>query len=169
MGQPKKVISKRVILACVEYSAASVPALSSAADLVRSDPNAELHIVHVVSPPYPTMHRDGRTPDRLEAFNMIGLDAQNELPWLYSQNISDLGPRVTGHLCLGRPDREIVLLAAKIRADLIVIGTHGRTTLERVFLGSVAERVLRAASCTVLTVRPKERTREPPCAGAHLR
>lgn len=49
---------------------------------------------------------------------------------------------------------EIVRTAADEQADMIVIGTHGRTGLERIFLGSVAERVLRQAPCPVLTVRP---------------
>jgi nucleotide-binding universal stress UspA family protein len=40
-----------------------------------------------------------------------------------------------------------------MRADLIVIGTHGRTGVSKVFLGSVAERIVRLAPCPVLTVR----------------
>jgi nucleotide-binding universal stress UspA family protein len=49
---------------------------------------------------------------------------------------------------------EIVCLATEEHADMIVIGTQGRTGLERLILGSVAERVLRHAPCPVLTVRP---------------
>jgi nucleotide-binding universal stress UspA family protein len=49
---------------------------------------------------------------------------------------------------------EIVQTAVDEHADMIVIGTHGRTGLERMFLGSVAERVLRQAPCPVLTIRP---------------
>ncbi len=48
---------------------------------------------------------------------------------------------------------EIVGLASEERADLIVIGTHGRGGMKRVLLGSVADRVVRLASCPVLTVR----------------
>jgi nucleotide-binding universal stress UspA family protein len=53
----------------------------------------------------------------------------------------------------GRPDDVIVGLARKRKADLIVMGTHGRTGLPHVLLGSVAERVIRSAPCPVITVK----------------
>jgi nucleotide-binding universal stress UspA family protein len=52
----------------------------------------------------------------------------------------------------GNPSREILDHAAGMKADLIVIGTHGRSGFERLLLGSVAEKVLRKASCAVMTV-----------------
>ena len=56
-------------------------------------------------------------------------------------------------LITGIPCVEIVKYASKIQADLIVIGTHGRTGMKHLLIGSVAERVVRTASCPVLTVR----------------
>ena len=53
----------------------------------------------------------------------------------------------------GIPYHEIVTLAQDRRADLIVIDTHGRGGVNRALLGSVADRVVRLASCPVLTVR----------------
>ena len=53
----------------------------------------------------------------------------------------------------GHPADTIVRIAQARGADLIVMGTHGRTGLQHVLLGSVAERVVRLASCPVLTVR----------------
>jgi nucleotide-binding universal stress UspA family protein len=53
----------------------------------------------------------------------------------------------------GVPHEEILALAADERADLVVMGTHGRGGLNRLFLGSVADRVVRLAPCPVLTVR----------------
>ena len=53
----------------------------------------------------------------------------------------------------GVPHQEIIGLARDERADLIVIGTHGRGGMDRVLLGSVADRVVRLAPCPVLTVR----------------
>ncbi len=53
----------------------------------------------------------------------------------------------------GTPHQEIVALATDERADLVVIGTHGRGGLNRALLGSVADRVVRLATCPVLTVR----------------
>jgi nucleotide-binding universal stress UspA family protein len=54
---------------------------------------------------------------------------------------------------VGRPADAIVRLAGELEADLIVMATHGRTGLEHVVLGSVAERVVRLAPCPVLTVK----------------
>ncbi|KYF69104.1 universal stress protein [Sorangium cellulosum] len=78
--------------------------------------------------------------------------------------------RVVTHLLTGEPAREIVWLAAHIDADLIVMGTHGRTGVQRLVLGSVAERVVRTAGCPVCVVRNKHHDDswrvpeiEPPC------
>ena len=54
---------------------------------------------------------------------------------------------------VGVPFEEIVKIAEEERADMIVMGTHGRGGLNRMLLGSVAERVIRLAPCPVLTVR----------------
>lgn len=56
----------------------------------------------------------------------------------------------------GVPFQEIVETAAAEQADLIVIGTHGRSGLNRLLLGSVADRVIRLAPCPVLAVRQRE-------------
>lgn len=49
----------------------------------------------------------------------------------------------------------IVHQAKNVQADMIVIGTHGRSGLPHMLLGSVAEKVVRTASCPVLTIRPE--------------
>lgn len=56
----------------------------------------------------------------------------------------------------GAADAEIVRVAREGAYDLIVMGTHGRTGLKHVLLGSVAEKVVRRAPCPVLTVRPAD-------------
>jgi nucleotide-binding universal stress UspA family protein len=58
-------------------------------------------------------------------------------------------------VCTGVPHKEIVAAAARERADLIVLGTQGRGGIDRALLGSVADRVIRLASCPVLTVRER--------------
>lgn len=58
---------------------------------------------------------------------------------------------------VGSPHSEIVRYAAAQRIDLIVLGTHGRGPLSHMLLGSVAERVVRTATCPVLTVRHPQR------------
>ncbi|HET9620815.1 MAG TPA: universal stress protein [Kofleriaceae bacterium] len=59
------------------------------------------------------------------------------------------------HARIGKPADEILQLAREIGADLILVGTHGRTGLAQLVLGSVAERVVREAECPVLVARPK--------------
>jgi universal stress protein A len=63
----------------------------------------------------------------------------------------------------GDPAEEIVRYATGHRIDLIVLGTHGRSGVSRVLLGSVAERVVRTAPCPVLVVPERDRT--PTAAG----
>ena len=65
-----------------------------------------------------------------------------------------LGKKVIHHVLDGHPLVEIVRYAREKSIDLIVIGTHGRTGLAHVLMGSVAENVVRKAACPVLTVRP---------------
>ena len=59
----------------------------------------------------------------------------------------------------GQPADAIIRFAHERDVDLIVMGTHGRSGLQHVFLGSVAEKVVRHASCPVLTVRYKRRAK----------
>jgi nucleotide-binding universal stress UspA family protein len=65
----------------------------------------------------------------------------------------DTGIPVTHVLLQGDPASEIVRYGRDAGIDLIVMGTHGRTGVERLLLGSVAERVLRDAPCSVLVVK----------------
>ena len=71
------------------------------------------------------------------------------------EQIRPVDPRITvRHVFLeGEPADEIVRYSREAGADLIVMGTHGRTGLERLLLGSVAEKVLRDAACSVLVVK----------------
>ena len=63
------------------------------------------------------------------------------------------GVRAAGLVLSGSPYDVIVRAARSRRADVLVLGTHGRTGLPRLLLGSVASRVLATAPCPVLTVR----------------
>jgi nucleotide-binding universal stress UspA family protein len=78
--------------------------------------------------------------------------------------------RVVAHFRRGAPAENVAQLAADLDADLVVVGSHGHRGLERLFLGSVAERVSRLARCPVWIIRPKDHSTagrvpeiEPPC------
>jgi nucleotide-binding universal stress UspA family protein len=62
------------------------------------------------------------------------------------------------HICEGRPAESLLAFARSLPADLIVMGTHGRSGFERLVLGSVTEKVLRNAACPVLTAPPRAMT-----------
>jgi nucleotide-binding universal stress UspA family protein len=70
-------------------------------------------------------------------------------------DLSHRGIKASCRLQAGVPFEVIVKIAEEERADMILMGTHGRSGLNRVLLGSVAERVIRLAPCPVLTVRAK--------------
>lgn len=65
--------------------------------------------------------------------------------------------RVTSCLCDGHPTGALLEVLCKERADLVVLGTHGRLGLPRLILGSVAEQILRDAPCSAMVVRESER------------
>ena len=73
------------------------------------------------------------------------------------QRIEQAGVSVSALMAYGPPAQQIVETARKRGADLIVMGTHGRTGIQHLLIGSVAERVVRLAPCPVLVVpRPAE-------------
>jgi nucleotide-binding universal stress UspA family protein len=88
-------------------------------------------------------------PDFLEVQRRA---AQRELDRLVGSLLGE-GVAVEGKLVEGNPARAIQAEAAGLGADLVVMGTHGRSGVEHLVLGSVAERVLRTAPCPVLTIR----------------
>ncbi|MGZ3440248.1 MAG: universal stress protein [Polyangia bacterium] len=74
---------------------------------------------------------------------------------------------IEGHALMGAAADEILRLADTGRYDLIVMGTHGRTGIRRLMLGSVAEKVLRRAAIPVLTVREPDAQDVRPATDAH--
>jgi nucleotide-binding universal stress UspA family protein len=71
--------------------------------------------------------------------------------------VADIGSRVhfLAHVRIGKPAEELLQLAVDVGADLIIVGSKGLTGLERLVLGSVSEKIVREAKCTVEVARPK--------------
>ena len=142
------------ILVPVDFSKHSKEALHTAADLsARYD--AAVTIVHVFEPVAFGMP-DGfilHTPEQL-ANLMTDLD---KLLAVDKRDAESAGARrVETKQLQGIAAAEIIEQARKQGADLIVMGTHGRTGIGHVLLGSVTERVLRGAPCPVLSVKAPE-------------
>jgi nucleotide-binding universal stress UspA family protein len=114
-----------------------------------------LTIVHVYSAVVPMMGEGYATAQVYDQWLAdIRADAQRQLDRVVAK-AKKSGVRAKGLLLEGVAHDRIVRAARSTRADLIVLGTHGRTGLGRVFLGSVAARVVTLATCPVMTVRAK--------------
>jgi nucleotide-binding universal stress UspA family protein len=139
------------ILVPTDFSAGSEHAWNEARRLA-SRLGAELVLLHVlVEAP---LYSEGpftvkQTRGVFEAARKWAVDALGQ--WTSAAVAEGLAARWV--LRTGVPYKEIVGAATRERADLIVIGTHGRGGLDRALLGSVADRVIRLAPCPVLTVR----------------
>ena len=144
----------RRILHPSDFSRASGAAFSQAVALAKTN-NAELLVVHVLAPILPMLGDGYVSPKVYEDLvaSARGYGKKN-LDALVAK-AKKAGVRATSVLLEGVAHEQIVRTARRLRADLVVVGTHGRTGLAKVFLGSVAGRVVAIASCPVMTVRGK--------------
>jgi nucleotide-binding universal stress UspA family protein len=152
------VLEIKSILAPTDFSTHSERALRYACQLAERL-GAALHLLHVLSEVLPA----GPDPLLMPA-----------MPAQYYKENEDRARETLGHLLdpswgepasvvtavrWGSPVESIVGYAVEHRVDLIVIATHGRTGLSHVVLGSVAEHIVREATCPVLTIRDNARSR----------
>ena len=142
----------RRIMHPTDFSAASLAAFVKAVEMAKAN-RAELTIVHVLSPVMPVPGDGYISPkvyDEIAASTRAW--AGRQLDRLLKKGRA-AGARVQGVLLEGVPHEQIVRFARSRRAAVVVMGTHGRSGLAKLFLGSVAGRVVTAAPCPVLTVR----------------
>ena len=160
MSQPE---TPYIIVAGIDYSPVSSLALDRAFELAAQHSSAEVHVVNVV--------RTMGTLAQLESpadpgFANVSLSDAAEQVRAYAEarlrafrgGRSETGAdpiTLVAHLRLEAAAEEIAQLAGDLHADLIVVGTHGRRGVSRLLLGSVAEEVVRLASCPVLVMRDK--------------
>jgi nucleotide-binding universal stress UspA family protein len=142
----------KTILHPTDFSQQSEYALEMACSLAR-DHGARLLVLHVFQPPLPALGGEPPIPPQPEEYSWEDVRAQ-----LSRVPASDPKVPVQHRLEQGDAVGEILRVAQESACDLIVMGTHGRTGLVRLLLGSVAEQVVRKAPCPVLTVKA-------PCAG----
>ena len=117
---------------------------------------AELAVLHVLGPPVTIMGGDGYVSPKVyeDLDKSARAYASKELASLVAK-AKKVGVRAKPVLRDGIAHEQIARAARSPRADMIVIGTHGRTGLAKLFLGSVAGRVVATAKCPVMTVRGK--------------
>jgi len=135
------MINIKQILYATDFSSYSNQAYFHAVALAQSH-GATLTILYVYSPSH-------GTPE-------VQVQGENRQYWRDQlQQIRPVDPKIpVRHVFLeGDPATEIVRIATESGMDLIVMGTHGRSGLERLLMGSVAEKVMRDAPCSVLVVK----------------
>jgi nucleotide-binding universal stress UspA family protein len=152
---------KSIVLVGIDFSALAPEMLATAANIAKAS-GGEIHVVHVL----PAAADGASRGEGVLRFANLASDVRARLA-LLAKDIPASIKRIDLHVRLGRPDVEIAQLASDIGADMIVVGTHDHTALDRLMLGSVAESLVRHARCPVLTYRsrstPAWEQIAPPC------
>jgi universal stress protein A len=138
------------IVVPVDFSPAALYALDYAVALAKRT-SAEVVVLFVVEPltyGLATMRAVMREREHVGQLQLERLETK----------MRNRGVHIRTHIHSGVPAEVITSMAKRWKADLIVVGTHGRSGLAHMLLGSVAERVVRDATCPVLTVRESSST-----------
>ncbi|MEO8184835.1 MAG: universal stress protein [Deltaproteobacteria bacterium] len=134
------------ILAAVDYSEVSSLVVTDAVEMVRQKNAGALHFLHV--------NHDTETGDTAEEGRRTEL-----LEWLWARLQAPDGlpetVKIVAHEVSGNPSEVIVQMATDLVCDVVLVGTHGRTGMQRLLMGSVAETAVRKCGCSVVVVRPK--------------
>ncbi|MCA9114449.1 MAG: universal stress protein [Planctomycetaceae bacterium] len=144
------MIAIKQILLPVDFSEPALEATRYALELAERF-SATLHLLHVIEDPavYLPMFESYPLPSREEFNQYAQTRLENWIPESDAQKCA-----IERHWVHGTPFVEILKFARTQNVDLIVVGTHGAGMIRHLLLGSVAEKVVRKASCPVLTVRP---------------
>jgi nucleotide-binding universal stress UspA family protein len=138
----------KTYLVPVDFSKGSEAALDQAVKMAKEN-RAKLLLVHVISTAFTYPLEAGYA----DIFDILEKSARESMAKLVRRK--RLQPRRCRSLVIPglNPADTIAALARKSRAAMIIMGSHGRTGLQRLMLGSVAERTLRYAQCPVLIVK----------------
>jgi nucleotide-binding universal stress UspA family protein len=142
----------RRILFASDFSKASRKAFATAIKTAKQA-HASLSIVHVLTPSLPIGPDQYVGPETWKEIDERARKWATQHLAALAAKAKTSGVRATTALIEGTPAREITRFAKKKHADLLIISTHGRTGLARLFLGSVASQIVATAPCPVMTVR----------------
>jgi nucleotide-binding universal stress UspA family protein len=132
------------ILCPLDFNDNSLAALQLSAQLAKRD-QATLYVMHLIEI---VEEMAGAAPVVFQKDEQI---TQSELEKIAESQLAEINHRII--LRYGNPAEQIVAAEIELGAELVVMATHGRTGVSRFFFGSVAEKVVRESSCSVLTVR----------------
>lgn len=140
------------ILCPVDFSKFTKEVIAYAADIARQY-GAELHVLHVIpNLTYFTPYESFLTPENLVA---VEKNIQNEVERDFGKILKHVDMEIKKVVKTGVAFVEIIDYAKSEGIDLIVMGTHGRSGIEHILIGNVAEKVVRKSPCPVMTIRPK--------------
>lgn len=142
------------ILVPTDFSDFSKPAMTYGC-AVAARFNSEVHLLHVCPDPAMLIAESGGLSGvgMVEQADAIEEEAKKSLAELPPDGWEN-GRPIVRETRVGSPFFEVIKYAKELDVDLIVIGTHGRTGLMHLLMGSVAENIVRKAPCPVLTVKP---------------
>ena len=144
----------KVILAPTDFSDVSRKAVLAGLWLAEKA-NAEFHLVHVIDSKDVPDHLLEHIPPGSSVRQEINKEAEERLDEFLKSLETDV-TRLVSHLTWGHPWQEISRIAIKHQADLITLGTVGRSGIKGIVLGNTAERVLDTCDCSILTVKPDD-------------
>ena len=144
---------QRHIVCATDLSEASRCALETAIELTATLDRARLHVVFVQEGAERIETIEALAEREAERERLLHLKVEAEIARVNVDRGNGLAVQTVTKVLYGKAYREILRHAAEVGADLIVVGTHGRTGLGRALLGSVAESVARHAPCNVLIAK----------------
>lgn len=144
----------KVIVAPTDFSDVSRKAVLAGLWLAEKG-NAEFHLVHVIDSKDVPDDLLNHIPPGSSVRQEINKEAEKRLEEFLKSLKTDIS-RVICHLTWGHPWQEISRIAMKHQADLVTLGTVGRSGVKGIVLGNTAERVLDTCDCSILTVKPDD-------------
>lgn len=156
MSSSKTTLTVFPVVVGIDFEETGDNALREAVRFAAGRQGVEIHAVHALHETADGSNRTGaierknelleKTPERMRAYLA---DRRVHFPEMAGQNI-------VMHTRLGPPASALLQVAVDTDAELIVVGTHGRTGLKKLVLGSVAQQLVQTAACPVLIARPKD-------------
>jgi len=148
------------LLAPIDFSSYSIDTAARAYELTKTV-GGRLHMLHVVVPhhsllPLIPLVADAERARELAREASMVEQAEEELARLKAERMEN-SPTVTTLALVGPPAAKIREYAAEQNVDLILVSSRGRTAIEHMLIGSVAEKLVRTAHCSVVVLRHERR------------